>query len=346
MATIASNPVLPSSSAPKGAASGKGASGDAADASGAPSDFMQLVSGMIEGNTPESQLPSNLMQLLLTGDTAGLEGLDTTDSDTTDSDDDESDEASALALSALLAALQGSLPAPVAGSAEGDNQGVGSIELNSSQKMMQALLSTSQGALAAALDSAAADGAGGGSAAGADGTSGAGSTNGAAGGASQTGAAHLQSLMQAHRAAESAPLAASSEVRTPVGAAGWGDEIGTHLAIMAANGRESASLRLSPEHLGPLEVQISVKDGQTNLVFGASNPDTRSALEQSLPRLREMFASQGLMLGDANVSRDAPRDAFRQQAPANSMRGSSDASSELNVNPITLRRLGLVDTYV
>ena len=344
MATIASNPVLPSSPAPKGAGPGNGTSNDPAEASDAPSDFMKLVSGMIEGNTPEDLLPSNLMQLLLTGDTAGLEGLDAIDakdSDTTESDDDEAD---ALALSALLAGLQGSVPVPVASSAEGDTQGVGSIELNSSQKMMQALLATSQGALAAALDSAAADGAGdtSGAGSGADGTGSA----GAAGGASQTGAAHLQSLMQAHRAAESAPLAASSEVRTPVGAAGWSDEIGTHLAIMAANGRESASLRLSPEHLGPLEVQISIKDGQASVVFGASNPDTRSALEQSLPRLREMFASQGLVLGDANVSRDAPRDPSRQPSSASSTRGSSDASSERDVNPITLRRLGLVDTYV
>jgi flagellar hook-length control protein FliK len=153
-------------------------------------------------------------------------------------------------------------------------------------------------------------------------------------------------MMLAHSAADAAPQAASAEVRTPVGASGWSDEIGTHLAIMAANGRETASLRLSPEHLGPLEIQISVKDGQTNVVFGASNADTRSALEQSLPRLREMFAAHGLVLGDANVSRDAPRDPFRPGTFGNSTRGSADASAGRDVKPITLTRLGLVDTYV
>ena len=155
----------------------------------------------------------------------------------------------------------------------------------------------------------------------------------------------MQHLLQAHRAAEAAPQAASAEVRTPVGSPGWSDEIGTHLTMMAANGREAASLRLSPEHLGPLEIRISMKDGETSVVFGASNPDTRSALEQSLPRLREMFASQGLVLGDANVSRDAPRDSFR---PANfsNARGSSDAGLDTDVKPVTLSRLGLVDTYV
>lgn len=351
MAAIASNPIFSAGASGAGAnVSGAGANAntnapaDGAPANAAPSDFLQLVSGLAQGKTSGNQLPSNLLELLLSGDSAGLGGVDglgTTDkkeTDTTDSGDDDSSEAGALALSALLAGLQGSQPAPVASSSEDGAAGVGSIE--TSQKMIQSLLETTQGALASALD--AADGKA--EAKGAGGTDGTTTANGA--GASQTSAAHTQNLLQAHRAAEAAPQAASAEVRTPVGAAGWGDEIGTHLAIMAANGRETASLRLSPEHLGPLDIQISVKDGQTNIVFGASNADTRSALEQSIPRLREMFASQGLVLGDANVSRDAPRDSFKPSTFASSRRGSSDASTELDVKAVTLSRLGLVDTYV
>jgi flagellar hook-length control protein FliK len=105
-------------------------------------------------------------------------------------------------------------------------------------------------------------------------------------------------------------------------------------------------LRLSPEHLGPLEIRISMKDGEASVMFNASNADTRSALEQSLPRLREMFASQGLVLGDANVSRDAPRDSFKPATFAKASRGSSDGTDDAGVNPVTLSRLGLVDTYV
>jgi flagellar hook-length control protein FliK len=353
MAAIASNPIFSAGASGAGAnVSGAGANtntnapADGAPANAAPSDFLQLVSGLAQGKTSGNQLPSNLLELLLSGDSAGLggvDGLETTDkkeTDTTDSGDDDSSEAGALALSALLAGLQGSQPAPVASSSGDGTAGVGSIE--TSQKMIQSLLETTQGALASALD--AADGKA--EAKGAGGTDGTTTANGAGAGASQTSAAHTQNLLQAHRAAEAAPQAASAEVRTPVGAAGWGDEIGTHLAIMAANGRETASLRLSPEHLGPLDIQISVKDGQTNIVFGASNADTRSALEQSIPRLREMFASQGLVLGDANVSRDAPRDSFKPSTFASSRRGSSDASTELDVKAVTLSRLGLVDTYV
>jgi hypothetical protein len=356
MATIASNVFMGASSTTKGGESRPAESSN---------DFMDLVQGMIQGNTPGEQLPANLLQLLLTGDAAGLDGLDAAapgEGDSADgTDEDGSDEAAAAAgLAALLAGLQ---QTPVPGAAGSDSRGDASIGAAGSQRgdALQALLAASQGALADALDGAAGTGGAGTGAAGADG-SGVGAGVGAAGfgnatllaagtdpnalNTNTTGAAHLQNALLAHRAADMAPQAASAEVRTPVGAQGWSDEIGTHLAIMAANGREAASLRLSPEHLGPLEVQISMKDGQANVVFGASNAETRNALEQSLPRLREMFAAQGLTLGNANVSRDAPRDSHKPAPFTNGTRGSSDASTDISVKRVTLSRVGLVDTYV
>jgi flagellar hook-length control protein FliK len=347
MATIASNVLMGGA---RGAS--KSAPADDSHASEKPNDFMQLVQGMIQGNTSGDQLPSNLLELLLTGDSGGLDGiLDAASSKDGDStDDDGSDDAAAAAasgLAALLAGLQ-TQPAANASTAAGDNSAVGSINGTGSQKdqMLQALMATTQGAVEGAVGAAidaAADAA---SARGADGKNAGLDPNAINGANNPNGAAHLQNTLLAHRAADMAPQAASAEVRTPVGQQGWGDEIGTHLAIMAANGREAASLRLSPEHLGPLEVQISMKDGQANVVFGASNPETRNALEQSLPRLREMFAAQGLTLGNANVSRDAPRDSHKPASFTQGTRGSSDASADLTVKRVTLSRLGLVDTYV
>jgi flagellar hook-length control protein FliK len=355
MATIASNVFLGT------AAANTSSPAEDTSAKGSPSDFMQLVEGMIQGNTSGDQLPSNLLQLLLTGDTGGLDGiLDGAGSkDGDSSDDDGTDDAAAAAASGLAALLAGLQANPAAGASGGDSTGLSSINGAGSQgadglqslqtqHTLQALMATTQGALSgelgAAID-AAADAANG---ANANGKDAAGiDPNAALNGANNpNGAAHLQNTLLAHRAADMAPQAASTEVRTPVGAQGWGDEIGTHLAIMAANGREAASLRLSPEHLGPLEVQISMKDGQANVVFGASNPETRNALEQSLPRLREMFAAQGLTLGNANVSRDTPRDSHKPSPFAASSRGSSDASTDISVKRVTLSRLGLVDTYV
>jgi flagellar hook-length control protein FliK len=143
--------------------------------------------------------------------------------------------------------------------------------------------------------------------------------------------------------------AATMAVSSPVGSSGWTDELGAKVTWMAQQGIQSASLQLSPEHLGPLQVTISVHDGQASVWFGAVQPDTRSALQQSLPQLRQLFASQGLNLADAGVSRESPRGQDRQQ-------GGRAAAPVASVTAVTVagsadgaggaRGLGLVDTYV
>ena len=135
-------------------------------------------------------------------------------------------------------------------------------------------------------------------------------------------------------------------MKSPVGTSAWADELGGKITWMAKQGIESASLRLSPEHLGPVEVHISVHDGATSVTFGAAQADTRTALEQALPRLREMFANQGLTLADAGVSREPPR---QPQTKPPAIASVSGVSAIDGVSSVTTAlppiRLGLLDTY-
>jgi flagellar hook-length control protein FliK len=132
-----------------------------------------------------------------------------------------------------------------------------------------------------------------------------------------------------------------------VGTDAWTDELGTKLTWMAHQGIESASLQLSPEHLGPLQVNISVHDGQASVWFGAAQPDTRAALEQSLPQLRQLFASQGLSLADAGVSRESPRGQDRQNSSRSTAPTATIAAVHLDSSgsQTAAGGLGLLDTY-
>jgi flagellar hook-length control protein FliK len=132
-------------------------------------------------------------------------------------------------------------------------------------------------------------------------------------------------------------------VHTEVGASGWTEEVGTHVVWLAHQGVTDASLRLQPEHLGPLEVKISLHDSDASVWFGASAPATRAALEQALPQLKEMFAAQGMTLTDAGVSRESARDP--QYAPRHNPSGA--AATAQNATPVALAatRRGLIDTY-
>ncbi len=131
-------------------------------------------------------------------------------------------------------------------------------------------------------------------------------------------------------------------IRAHVGTATWTEELAGKLTVMVGRGLQSASLQLSPEHLGPLEIHISVQNNQTSVWFGAVHADTRIALEQALPRLREMLAGQGLNLSDAGVFREAPRDRAPQHSSARTS-GSGSSEREISIAAIGLR--GIVDAY-
>jgi len=135
------------------------------------------------------------------------------------------------------------------------------------------------------------------------------------------------------------------ELKSPVGSSAWDDELGTQLTWMTQKGLETGSLRVSPEHLGPVEVNISVQNGDASVWFGATHPDTRAALEQALPRLREMFASQGMNLTDSGVSRESPRNQSRPAASQSVSGVSAVGSSDVSTSAAVRMSLGLVDTY-
>lgn len=136
--------------------------------------------------------------------------------------------------------------------------------------------------------------------------------------------------------------AMSRPVHVPVGSAAWADEIGSRLVVMTQSGNHTASLKLSPEHLGPLEISIVVRDDKASVWFGAAHADTRAAIETALPRLREMFESQGLSLTDAGVFREPPR----EQQVLKTGAGSFDGTSEESAIAVTSgARIGLLDAY-
>jgi flagellar hook-length control protein FliK len=132
-------------------------------------------------------------------------------------------------------------------------------------------------------------------------------------------------------------------VHSPVGSAAWADEVGTRVVMMTESGNHTASLKLSPEHLGPLEINITVRDDKASVWFGAAHADTRAAIETALPRLREMFESQGLSLADAGVFREPPRE--QAAVKNNEMTAGQGDTVEEVTSASTRARLSLVDAY-
>lgn len=152
----------------------------------------------------------------------------------------------------------------------------------------------------------------------------------------------LSSVDSAHAPKTAASDLLSRPVQAPVGSSQWADEIASRLTLMTEQGKQAASLRLSPEHLGPLEIRISIKDDQASVWFGAAHADTRAAIEHALPRLRELFESQGMSLADAGVYQHTPREQQHSAQP-----GTADplgVQPESTIEHVLIRN-GLIDAY-
>ncbi|MDB6062940.1 MAG: hypothetical protein JWM78_3043 [Verrucomicrobiaceae bacterium] len=94
---------------------------------------------------------------------------------------------------------------------------------------------------------------------------------------------------------------ATATVSIPVAADGWTDAVTDKVMWFSANKINSAEIHLNPPDLGPLQVRISTQHDQTTVYFTSQHAAVRDALDQALPRLRDMMNSQGMQLLDAGV---------------------------------------------
>lgn len=153
--------------------------------------------------------------------------------------------------------------------------------------------------------------------------------------------------------AQAANAVAANQLQARVGSNAWEQQLGQKVVWMVAGGDQSASLTLNPPDLGPLQVVLNVSNDQATATFTAHQPETRQAIENALPKLREMMNEAGIQLGDASVSAGTQeqQQAFAEQARGSGGGGSryGDAGAAADDAPAqpVLRRsvLGAVDTF-
>ena len=72
-------------------------------------------------------------------------------------------------------------------------------------------------------------------------------------------------------------------------------------SMLSINNKE-AEIRLDPPEMGSMQIRIRSDAEQAQINFVVQNQQAKEALEQSLPRLREMLAQQGIDLGESTIS--------------------------------------------
>jgi len=130
------------------------------------------------------------------------------------------------------------------------------------------------------------------------------------------------------------------------------DELGARMSWLADQKIGHAHIKLSPAELGPVEVRLHLSGDQVNASFSSAQPEVRQALENSLPRLRDMLGQHGFQLGQADVGQQ------QQQASQNARQGSGsnagtggnggagdDLLGSVGIPSVVLRQRGLLDAY-
>ncbi|GAO37482.1 flagellar hook-length control protein [Sulfuricella sp. T08] len=137
-----------------------------------------------------------------------------------------------------------------------------------------------------------------------------------------------------------------------VGSAEWGGAVGEKVVWMANQSHQVAELHLNPPNLGPLEVRLTISNDQASALFVSQHSAVREAIETALPRLREMLADNGIMLGNVTVGSESfsQQQAFDQGNGKEGNRGGLGAEDVMArmgapVRPAGLARDGMVDIF-
>ena len=156
------------------------------------------------------------------------------------------------------------------------------------------------------------------------------------------------------------PLAATSsaatinqlQVNAPVTQAAWAEEFSQKITWLTSQKNQSAELHLNPPQLGPLDVVVKINGDQASAMFSSPHAAVREAIEQALPRLREMLADSGIMLGNAMVNDHASKNEQHMASPQtrNNAKSSerltmeAENTQQVRVTPLS-RHNGMVDTF-
>jgi flagellar hook-length control protein FliK len=153
--------------------------------------------------------------------------------------------------------------------------------------------------------------------------------------------------------------AAGDTLTASVGTDAWNDQVGQKVVYMVGSEDQTAELTLNPPDLGPVQIVLSVSNDQASVTFSSNHEEVRQALEDALPRLREMMGESGIALGNATVNAGNGGNGQAQDGSSGSNRsgsgrrgnGDSDTGTvaEATVRPATRTTMlganGMVDTF-
>ncbi|WP_025578976.1 flagellar hook-length control protein FliK [Vibrio parahaemolyticus] len=119
------------------------------------------------------------------------------------------------------------------------------------------------------------------------------------------------------------------------------EQVAEKVQMMMSKNLKNLDIRLDPPELGRMQIRMTMNNDLANVHFTVTNPQARDIIEQTLPRLREMLAQQGMQLADSSVQQQssgqqqsgyATAEQNGQGASGRGFSGQSDENFDADVN--------------
>ncbi|EOX1812263.1 flagellar hook-length control protein FliK [Vibrio cholerae] len=108
------------------------------------------------------------------------------------------------------------------------------------------------------------------------------------------------------------------------------DQLAERVQMMLSKNLKNIDIRLDPPELGRMHIRMNMQGDGATVHFTVANQHAREALEQTMPRLREMLAQQGVQLGDTSVQQQSAGQQQRYTGQEQSGFGQSARNERLN----------------
>ncbi len=127
----------------------------------------------------------------------------------------------------------------------------------------------------------------------------------------------------------------------------WSQQFSDHIVWLGQQEVKSAVIKIHPEDLGPLEINIKVINDSASVSITIHSHHVREIIDQSLPKLQAMMAEQGLNLSEVQIDSDASPRQFSQQNNDTQEELTHTLEDEMGVTPLKNKKAikGLVDYF-
>lgn len=120
----------------------------------------------------------------------------------------------------------------------------------------------------------------------------------------QNGLGGVSNLNQLNQVQAKLNQAQQMSIQGKLGTAEFKQGLSERVVFMMKGDMNTASLKLNPPELGPLEIKLNMNNTskQADLTIMTQHALVKDSVEQALPRLRDMLADSGIQLNNVNVS--------------------------------------------